>query len=216
MPRVTRCNGLHAQQPQARIGTEAACSLWRDGRARYGPAMYRITKGIHAHFAHHVRGHRGACISLHGHTWKLEVTVAAETLDDESFVVDFSVMKREVLQPAHLLLDHSLAIGEATWAETKDSLATLGNILVDSRQHTMGSRGELQPHLQGELAGARNELPGDIKIAVFPFAPTSETLARWLYELAEERLADDRVSIVNARIYEALHPVETWAEYAPR
>jgi 6-pyruvoyltetrahydropterin/6-carboxytetrahydropterin synthase len=177
--------------------------------------MYRITKGIHVHFAHHVRGHRGACISLHGHTWKLEVTIGARDLDDEGFVRDFAVMKREVLQPSHLLLDHALAIGEDTWRETHESLATLGDTLVSSRQHTLGHRGEVQPHLTETLAGARNELPGDIKIAVFPFAPTSETLAAWLYRLATERLADERVSVVRARVYEALHPVETYAEYAP-
>lgn len=177
--------------------------------------MYRITKGIHVHFAHHVRGHRGACISLHGHTWKLEVTVAARELDDEGFVVDFAVIKREVLEPSHRLLDHALAIGEDTWRETKGSLAQLGDTLVSSREHTLGHRGELQAHLKEPLAGARNELPGDIKVAVFPFAPTSETLAEWLYRLAAEKLADERVSVVHARVYEALHPVETYAEYVP-
>ena len=175
--------------------------------------MFQITKGIHIHFAHHVRGHRGACISLHGHTWKFEVTVAAEQLDAEGFVIDFAHMKQQVLRPSHLLLDHSLALGEATWQETHEQLAALGTKLVDSRKQTMGDRGELQAHCREVLGGARNELPGDIKVAVFPFAPTSETLARWLYELAKERLADGRVRVVRARIFEALRPVETYAEY---
>ena len=43
----------------------------------------------------------------------------------------------------------------------------------------------------------------------------TETLAARLYHLAHERLADERVSVVNARVYEALHPVETYAEYVP-
>ena len=177
--------------------------------------VFRITKGIHIHFAHHVRGHRGACISLHGHTWKLEVTVAAAELDDEGFVVDFSHIKREVLQPAHRLLDHSLAIGEATWAETHEQLAELGTRLVDSRKETVGDRGELQAYLEDSLGGARNELPGDIKVAVFPFAPTSETLAKWLFDVAQEKLDDERVSVTGSRVFEALRPVETYAEYAP-
>ena len=127
--------------------------------------MYRITKSIYAHFAHHVRGHRGACISVHGHTWRLEVTIGAETLDDEGFVRDFGVIKSAVLLPAHQLLDHALAVGEATWAETKGSLAQLGDALVDSREHTLGHRGELPVHLAEPLGGARNELPGDIKLS---------------------------------------------------
>jgi len=177
--------------------------------------MYRITKSLHVHFAHHVRGHRGACISIHGHTWRLDVTIGAESLDDEGFVRDFSVMKRQVLEPCHRLLDHSLAIGEATWRETRGSLATLGEALVDSRLETMGTRGEHQSHLREPLHGARNELPGDIKVAVFPFAPTSETLARWLYELSVERLADERVKVLRATIYESLHPAPAFAEYGP-
>lgn len=177
--------------------------------------MYRIIRGIHVHFAHHVRGHRGACISVHGHTWKLEVTLAARTLDAEGFVRDFADLKREVLEPCYALLDHSLAIGEDTWSETKDALADLGEGLVASREVTMGSRGECQPGYEGVLAGARNEFPGDIKVSVFPFAPTSERLAEWLYHLSKERMADDRVEVVSTRVYETLHPVESIAEYIP-
>lgn len=177
--------------------------------------MYRIIKGIHVHFAHHVRGHRGACISVHGHTWKLEVTLAARTLDAEGFVRDFSDLRGDVLEPCYALLDHSLAIGADTWDETKDALAQLGDGLVASREVTMGHRGERQPGYEGLLAGARNEFPGDIKVSVFPFAPTSERLAEWLYNLSKERLEDERVHVVSTRVYETLHPVESIAEYVP-
>ena len=43
--------------------------------------MYTITSSVFIHFGHHVRGHDGPCISLHGHTWKFEISVAAEELD---------------------------------------------------------------------------------------------------------------------------------------
>lgn len=175
--------------------------------------MFRITKGIHIHFAHHVRGHRGACISLHGHTWMFEVTLGAETLDAEGFVRDFGDIRSLLLEPAHTLLDHSLALGEETWAETKDELAALGTKLVTSRELIHGERGELQKHADGPLAGARNEMPGSIKVAVFPFSPTSERLAEWLYALAKERFEDGRVKVLRARIYETLHPTESIAEF---
>lgn len=177
--------------------------------------MYRIIKGIHVHFAHHVRGHRGPCISVHGHTWKLEVTLGARELDAEGFVRDFSDLRAAVLEPCYLLLDHSLAIGADTWSETRSALEQLGAGLVASREVTMGHRGERQPGVEGTLAGARNEFPGDIKVSVFPFAPTSERLAEWLFHLAKERLADDRVRVLSTRVYETLHPVESIAEYIP-
>jgi hypothetical protein len=55
-----------------------------------------------------------------------------------------------------------------------------------------------------------------MKVAVFPFAPTSERIARWLYELADEKLGDARVRVVCGRVYETLHPVHAVAEYRPR
>ena len=54
-----------------------------------------------------------------------------------------------------------------------------------------------------------------MKVAVFPFNPTSEKIARWLYEAADAELSDDRVQISFARVYETLHPVEAVAEYWP-
>ena len=60
---------------------------------------------------------------------------------------------------------------------------------------------------------ARNELPGGIKLAVFPFTPTSERLARWVHDVARQRLADDRVRVACGRVFESLHPAEAIAEF---
>lgn len=46
--------------------------------------------------AHNLRGYQGKCEALHGHNWKVEVTVTAEILDALGMVVDFKVFKREV------------------------------------------------------------------------------------------------------------------------
>jgi 6-pyruvoyl-tetrahydropterin synthase len=179
--------------------------------------MYRATTGIHLQFAHHVRGHRGPCISLHGHTWRFDVTLEARILDAEGFVVDFDLVHERLLQPIFRLLDHSLALGETSFAETEALLAPLGVALVASRKTTIGHLGEPPPVLEGTLAGARNERPGGVKIAVFPFTPTSERLAEWLYRAADELFAggDNRVRVARARIYESLHPDESIADFVP-
>jgi 6-pyruvoyl-tetrahydropterin synthase len=177
--------------------------------------MYRVTTAIHIHFSHHIRGHSGPCISLHGHTWKYELSLQADTLDAGGFVVDFDVVDQQVLAPCHLLLDHSLALGEQSYLENRQHLEALGQNLLATRGEMLGSLGVPPPVYAGELAGARNERPGGIKVAVFPFGPTSERLARWFYEVAIARLSDDRVSVASARVYETLHPVECVAEYVP-
>jgi 6-pyruvoyl-tetrahydropterin synthase len=177
--------------------------------------MYKITTGIFIHFAHHIRGHAGPCVSIHGHTWKFEVSLTATDLDAQGFIVDFDELHQRVLTPCHSLLDHALALGEMSFGENRAALAQLGQTLVESRRETLGDLGVLQPALDSTLAGARNERPGGIKLAVFPFSPTSERLARWLFEVADSTMSDGRVGVAAARIYETLHPTEAVAEYTP-
>jgi len=175
--------------------------------------MFCIRKSIDVDFAHHVRGHLGPCINLHGHTWKLEVDVGAEALDPQGFVIDFGVLKRQVLAPCHALLDHALAIGEQTFSEIEHELAETGRKLLQSRGP---AHCEERAPEQLSLQGARSAYPGGMKLAVFPFSPTSERIAQWLYQLAAGRLDDQRVRVQVGRVYETLHPVEAVAEYRPR
>ncbi len=67
--------------------------------------MYRLT--IHTHFAaaHNLRNYQGDCENLHGHNWKVEVTVAARELDQAGLGIDFKVLKRETKIVLDLL-DH--------------------------------------------------------------------------------------------------------------
>lgn len=173
--------------------------------------MYRVRKSIDIDFAHHVRGHLGPCINLHGHTWKFEVEVEATELDPQGFVIDFGVLKRRVLTPCHALLDHALAIGEDTFREIEPELAETGRKLLSSRAGIANC--EEGPREERVLQGARSVYPGGMKLAVFPFSPTSERFASWLFELAAAHLDDERVRVRLGRIYETLHPVEAVAEY---
>lgn len=176
--------------------------------------MYTVTTGIHIHFAHHVRGHLGPCISLHGHTWLFQVTLGATELDEQGFVVDFDLLFERVLTPCHLLLDHSLAVGEKTFHDIQEPLAVVGERLVASRNDLHGHCGTPQPQFSGELAGARNHNPGGIKLCVFPFTPTSERLAEWLFRMTATEIRDPRVRMLKARIYETMHPTESFADYS--
>jgi 6-pyruvoyltetrahydropterin/6-carboxytetrahydropterin synthase len=55
--------------------------------------------------AHNIRGYKGNCENLHGHNYKVEVTVASKTLDKLGMVVDFRVMKQK-LEKVLSLFDH--------------------------------------------------------------------------------------------------------------
>lgn len=44
--------------------------------------------------AHQLRGYRGKCENLHGHNWKVMLTVKGEQLDHLGMLVDFTVLKQ--------------------------------------------------------------------------------------------------------------------------
>lgn len=66
----------------------------------------RVTRTFSFEAAHQLEWHSGACKNLHGHSYRLEVTVAGE-LDSNGIVIDFSdlseVVNREVID----VFDHT-------------------------------------------------------------------------------------------------------------
>ncbi len=46
--------------------------------------------------AHNLRDYDGECEKLHGHNWKVEVTLKAEKLDKLGMVIDFKVVKKKL------------------------------------------------------------------------------------------------------------------------
>ncbi len=55
--------------------------------------------------AHRLRNYRGKCENVHGHNWKVCVTVAGEALDAGGLLMDFHLLK-EKLKDVLSLLDH--------------------------------------------------------------------------------------------------------------
>lgn len=57
--------------------------------------MYELTVELSFSSAHSLRGYEGACENLHGHNWKVEVTVESAGLDNLGMVMDFKRIKSE-------------------------------------------------------------------------------------------------------------------------
>lgn len=54
--------------------------------------MFEITKRFTFEASHQLPWHQGKCQRLHGHSYKLEVTLQALTLDQNGIVIDFDVL----------------------------------------------------------------------------------------------------------------------------
>lgn len=46
--------------------------------------------------SHVLKGHKGKCRNLHGHTWKVEAVVVGHKLNAMGMVMDFSVLKERL------------------------------------------------------------------------------------------------------------------------
>jgi len=67
--------------------------------------MYHMT--IYSHFAaaHNLLNYEGECENLHGHNWKVELTVCTRVLDQAGLGIDFKLLK-EKLKAVLQRLDH--------------------------------------------------------------------------------------------------------------
>lgn len=57
--------------------------------------MYKLTIRTSFAAAHNLINYQGDCENLHGHNWRVEVTVTATELDNAGLGIDFKILKRE-------------------------------------------------------------------------------------------------------------------------
>lgn len=72
--------------------------------------MYEISKEFSFDASHQLPGHSGKCANVHGHTYRVVVTLSAEELlrdpSNEGFVLDFGDLKK-IVAPLIDAMDHS-------------------------------------------------------------------------------------------------------------
>ena len=103
--------------------------------------IIRLTKEFTFEAAHALEGYDGPCREIHGHSYRLHVTVKGEPLPDSAgpkagMVMDFGVLKQIVHDEIIGRLDHALVLQRT--AATESLRATLaahfGNVIeVDYR-----------------------------------------------------------------------------------
>ncbi len=73
----------------------------------------RVTREFSFDAAHRIAGHRGRCAWLHGHTYRLAVTVEADRLDALDMVIDFDELATIVRAAVLDRWDHSALLHRA-------------------------------------------------------------------------------------------------------
>ncbi len=101
--------------------------------------MYEITILSHFSGAHRLRYLHGKCEELHGHNWKVEVSVVSNRLNKEGVVIDFNILKQK-LEKVLKLLDHTYLNDLPFFSRKEPSSENIAKYIFDKLN------GELKRH----------------------------------------------------------------------
>ncbi len=93
--------------------------------------MYELTIESHFSAAHQLRGYKGRCEKLHGHNWRVQVTVSSERLNDIGLAIDFHELKT-ITNEVVSTLDHSFLNEVFPFSEINPSSENIAKWLYDS------------------------------------------------------------------------------------
>ena len=79
--------------------------------------MTTVTKTVRFDAAHVLTNHQGLCKNLHGHTYRVDVTVAQSPGDAGDIVIDFKDLKRIANEVVCARFDHAFIYSTASTGE---------------------------------------------------------------------------------------------------
>ena len=93
--------------------------------------MYHLMIKTSFAAAHNLINYQGDCENLHGHNWRVEVTVAARELDNAGLGIDFKVLKQQTNQILDRL-DHKYLNDLEPFKQNSPSSENISRYLFES------------------------------------------------------------------------------------
>jgi len=93
--------------------------------------MFELSVEVSFAAAHQLRGYQGKCENMHGHNWRVQVSVIAQELNAIDIAIDFHDLKRmarEVIAP----LDHAYLNDLFPFTEKNPSSENMAKWIFDS------------------------------------------------------------------------------------
>lgn len=142
--------------------------------------LIRITKKFSFETGHALYGYDGKCKNVHGHSYKLAVTVIGEPISDKNnvklgMVIDFGDLKKIVKQEVVDVFDHATVFNKHTpHVELARELEERGHsvILVDYQPTS-------ENMIQDFASKIQNRLPEHIKLFSLRLQETETSYAEW-------------------------------------
>ena len=142
--------------------------------------MIRLTKEFSFESAHALWGYDGKCREVHGHSYRLFVTIKGEPVSDESspklgMVMDFGELKAIVSREITNRLDHSFVMRRTPAAEAlAESMSSqFTNVILVDYQPTCENM------LSDFAARLRAALPEGVELYSLRLHETATSYAEW-------------------------------------
>lgn len=153
-------------------------------------ATIRLTKEFSFEAAHALDGYDGPCREIHGHSYRLFVTVKGEPLRDAAdpkcgMVLDFGVLKRIVSEEIVARFDHALVLEESA---ADDPLRRLLAGRFDNVV-TLPYRPTCENMLADFAGRIRRRLPAGVTLHALRLHETATSFAEWF---AEDQIEERR------------------------
>ncbi|HOB82851.1 MAG TPA: 6-carboxytetrahydropterin synthase [Bacteroidales bacterium] len=142
-------------------------------------SIIRVTREFSFEMAHVLKGYDGPCRNVHGHSYRLFVTVRGEPLNDSrssknGMVMDFTDLKEIVLKTIIERFDHSVVMS-SDFAEEKKKMMedAFGNAVIVGYQPTC-------ENLVADFARMlKNSLPAGVRLHSLRLCETAKSYAEW-------------------------------------
>ncbi len=140
----------------------------------------RITKQFNFETGHALFGYDGKCKNVHGHSYKLSVTVIGKPITDQNhvkygMVIDFSDLKKIVKEDIVDVFDHATVFNKNT------PHLELANELMERGHHVILV--EYQPTSENMVTDfaekIKKRLPENIKLYSLKLQETDTSYAEW-------------------------------------
>ncbi|PID90235.1 MAG: 6-carboxytetrahydropterin synthase QueD [Bacteroidetes bacterium] len=138
----------------------------------------RLTKEFAFEASHFLPGYDGLCANIHGHTYRLFVTLRGTPRDEpghpkDGMLIDFGVLKRCVNGAIVDRLDHTIMIRQGSWSEFAD--------LLDGRMRVVEFN--FQPTCENMLQWMADQLipllPPEVELFSLRLYETQTSYAEW-------------------------------------
>ncbi|MCK4750717.1 MAG: 6-carboxytetrahydropterin synthase [Bacteroidales bacterium] len=145
-------------------------------------ARIRVTKEFNFEMAHALWNYDGACKNIHGHSYKLFVTLSGEPNPDSNhpkfgMVLDFKDLKQLVKAPIVDFLDHSLVVYRKAEGKTLSEIRKMYE-----KVHVVDFQPTCENLVSYIVDTIQSLLTNDIELTSVKLYETATSFAEWYAE----------------------------------